>query len=96
MGDIIDLRADRFLRAMRATGSWDQACAESGLSYNEAEDIFKNPELDLAQVEAQLEYINHKLHTALADMIDKAERDLAQKLAKLREEAMGYYRDRHV
>jgi hypothetical protein len=58
MGDVIDVRPDRFLREMREHGNVDKACKASGMPRAELDDLCRvNAKFDLAQVEAHLEHI---------------------------------------
>ena len=96
MGEVYDVRANRFLQEMRKHGSWEDACTGSGMSTEEAERLCSiNPKFDLAQVEAQLEYVEEKYTSEIEAVIAKAKSDCTAAVMSLRTEAMDAYRERH-
>lgn len=85
MGDVVDVRPDRFLHEMRDLGDFAQAAAKAGLSTAEAEGLCKsNSKFDLAVIEAHLEYLE-----------DEMGKQVRAKLAEAREHHMTGYRLRH-
>ena len=96
MGEVIDVRANRFLREMRTHGSWDDACAGSGMSTAEAENLCSiNPKFDFAQVEAQLEYVEKVYTSEIEAVITKVRSACKAAVSLLRIQAMKAYRERH-
>lgn len=94
--EVVDVRPDRFLRAMRDTGDWAKACEQAKLSTEEAEKLCSdNPKFDLASVECQLEFIEDQMvqQTEAAIALTRQKRDA--KLAELRDKAMTDFRARH-
>ena len=58
MGDVVDVRPNRFLREMREHGEVDTACKAAGLPRAELEDLCRvNAKFDHAQVECYLEFM---------------------------------------
>ena len=96
MGEVTDVRAHRFLQEMRTHGSWKHACAGSGMSTAEVERLCSvNPKFDLAQVEAQLEYVENKYTDGIEAVIAKVKTDCKAMVNSLRMQAMQSYRERH-
>ena len=96
MGEVIDVRANRFLQEMRKHGSWKDACAGSGMSTAEANNLCSiNSKFDLAQVEAQLEYIEKTYTQRIEDVITKARSDCVVMVRSFRIQAMKTYHERH-
>ncbi len=76
-GEVIDLRPDRFLREMREHGSLVKACANSGMSHAEFDDLCRsNIKFDRAQVECYLEHFEDTVMADAQQML-KAARDQA-------------------
>ena len=72
MGDVIDMRPDRFLHELRETGKWDIACTKSGMSGAEVEQLCQiNSKFDLAQIECHLEFIEEKLIEIVAEQVTR-------------------------
>ena len=62
MGEVVDVRPDRFLRAMRDTGDFGKAAEAAGLAVEEAEELCKtNPKYDLAVIDCHLEWLEDRL-----------------------------------
>lgn len=96
MGEVIDVRAHRFLQEMREHGSWKDACVGSGMSPAEVERLCTiNPKFDLAQVEAQLEHVEGVYASKIEAVITKARADCFVVVNSLRRQAMLAYRERH-
>ena len=96
MGDLIDARPDRFLKEIRKHGTWERACALSGMTMAEADDLCNtNAEFDLAQVEAQLQFAEEAMVSAVEETIDNARLAMSNKLKQLRERLTKYYQLRH-
>ena len=58
MGEIVDVRPDRFLREMREHGTVDKACEASGMAKAELESLCRaDRKFDLTQVEVFLEFM---------------------------------------
>ena len=96
MGDIIDARPDRFLRAMRETGDWDKACEQSGMTTAEIEEICReNSKYDLAIIECQLEFVEEQMIEATEKIIEKARQQRTLRLAQLRETSLADFHTRH-
>ena len=73
MGEIVDVRPDRFLREMREHGEWNKACQLSGMSIRELNDLCRaNIKFDRAFVECHLEYLEDKLRAAMQDSLRAA------------------------
>ena len=61
MGDVVDVRPDRFLREMREHGDWNKACQASGMTIIELNDLCRsNIKFDRAFIECHLEYLEEK------------------------------------
>ena len=61
MGDVVDVRPDRFLREMREHGDWNEACQRSGMTLAELNDLCRsNIKFDRSFVECHLEYLEEK------------------------------------
>lgn len=96
MGEVIDVRANRFLQEMRKHGSWKDACAGSNMNTAEANNLCSiNPKFDLAQVEAQLEYIEGVYTSEIEAVITKARLACTTAIELLRTQAMKIYHERH-
>jgi len=91
MGDVIDMRADTFLRAMRETGSWEASCKQAGMTSEEVEELCKDSKYDLAQIECQLQFIEDLYGVTL----EKLKSDSKIQLKNLRDTSMNSYRERH-
>ena len=64
MGDVVDVRPNRFLREMREHGSVDLACKTAGLPRADLEDLCRrSPKFDLTQLEAYLEFVEDAMMT---------------------------------
>lgn len=62
MGDIVDVRPDRFLREMREHGEVNKACTNSGLALADLEALcIANRKFDISQVECYLEHLEDTL-----------------------------------
>jgi hypothetical protein len=58
MGDVVDVRPDRFLREMREHGDWNKACQTSGMTVAELNTLCReNIKFDRAFVECHLQYL---------------------------------------
>ena len=96
MGELIDVRPDRFLRAMRETGDWTEACKQAGMTDAEVESLCaKNPKFDLAQVECQLEFIEDRLLRVMTEGVAKVKTIYDRRITETRDQAMEAYRNRH-
>jgi hypothetical protein len=95
--DVIDVRPDRFLRALRETGSWDEACRQSGLTVDEVTQMcVDNKKFDLAQTECHLEHVEETLLGAIETAAVQAHAKLELKMSGLREAAMEAVDRRHT
>lgn len=95
MGDVVDARPDRFLRAMRDHGQWHKACEESGMTSSEVEGLCAdNPQFDLAQIECQLEFIEDSLIQHTEKAIAEARANRENRIKVLRDAAMVGYKAR--
>ena len=73
MDNVVDVRPDRFLRAMRDTGSWPDAAKASGLSAQDVEQICRdNSKYDLAVIEAHMEWLEDRIMTQARDHLKQA------------------------
>ena len=96
MGEVVDVRSNRFLQEMREHGDWKQACAGSNMSAEEIEQLCEaNPKFDLAQVECQLEYLEELYAQQIESVITEARKTCAEALASMRETALASFRARH-
>ena len=93
--DVVDMRPDRFLRAMRDTGNWAKACEAAGLTSEEVSKLCENPKFDLASVECQLEYHEEQIIETTEAAIAGARADRVTAIRVLRETAIEQYRARH-
>jgi hypothetical protein len=97
MGEVIDTRPDRFLREMRETGKWAEACDRSGMSNAEAEALCQsNPKFDLAQVECQLENHEEQLIAVAEQGVEKIRTVMKARVHEIRTNALAIYRLRHA
>ena len=79
MGDVIDVRPDRFLREMREHGDWNKACHNSGMSIKELNDLCRlNIKFDRSFVECHLEYLEELAQAEMRKRFEAA-RALAYK-----------------
>ncbi len=79
MGDVVDVRPDRFLREMREHGDWNKACQTSGMTVEELNDLcMANIKFDRAFVECHLEFLEEKAQAEMQERL-KAARTLAYK-----------------
>ena len=79
MGDVIDVRPDRFLREMREHGDWNMACHKAGMTLVELNDLCRsNIQFDRAFVECHLEYLEEKAQAEMQQRL-KAAHTLAYK-----------------
>lgn len=63
MGEVVDVRPDRFLRAMRDLGDFGKAAEQAGLTVEEAEDLCKtNHKFDLAVIDCHLEWLEDRFN----------------------------------
>lgn len=95
MGEVVDTRPDLFLTAMEDCGTWELACEKSGLTPDEVETLCLDKDFDLAQVEAQLHYIEITMNTATYMAIETARQACSDNLEKLRQDALQKFRARH-
>ena len=66
MGEVVDVRPDRFLREMREHGDANRACEAAGLAKSELEDLCRsNIKFDRTQVEIHLEYLEDNFRKQL-------------------------------
>ena len=94
--NVVDLRPDRFLRAMRETGCWADAAKAAGMSTEEVEQTCaENPKFELSAIECQLEFIDEQLIRTCEKEIEKLWRNKNLKMIRLRETAHAQFRDRH-
>ena len=95
--NIVDLRPDRFLRAMRETGNWIAACEQSGLDSNEIEKLCRKDEkFDLAQLECQLQYHEEQIIEATEQAIKQAREQRRARIQKMREDALEEFKKRRA
>lgn len=70
MGDVVDVRPDRYLREMRDHGNVAKALAASGMSRAEFDSTCaSNIKFDRAQVECHLEYIEDQIQTQVRKLL---------------------------
>ena len=70
MGDVVDVRPDRFLREMRDHGDTVKALAASGMSRAEFDSLcLDNLKFDRAQVECHLEFIEDQINTQVRRLL---------------------------
>ncbi len=70
MGDVVDVRPDRFLREMRDHGDTLKALAASGMSRAEFNSICSsNIQFDRAQVECHLEFIEDQIQAQVRRLL---------------------------
>ena len=79
MGDVVDVRPDRFLREMRDHGDWNKACQRAGMTLIELNDLCRsNIKFDRAFVECHLEYLEEQAQAGMQMRLTAA-RTLAYK-----------------
>ena len=70
MGDVVDVRPDRFLREMREHGDWNKACQHSGMTIAEMNDLcHSNIKFDRALVECHLEFLEEKAQAEMRKLL---------------------------
>ncbi len=70
MGEIVDVRPDRFLREMREHGNVVRALAASGMSRAEFDNLCSsNLKFDRAQVECHLEFIEDQVQAQVRKLL---------------------------
>ncbi len=85
MGEVIDVRPDRFLKELREHADPDKACAAARMSREELNAIIlSNPKFDLARVECVLEFTEDLMTASLRGA-----------LAQLRAAALEKFKERH-
>jgi len=85
MGEIVDVRPDRFLREMREHGSVDTACRNAGMPRADLEALCRaNAQFDHAQVECYLEF-----------MEDVMMAETHKRLGCIRTSAINAWKSRH-
>jgi len=73
MGDVIDVRPDRFLREMREHGDWNKACQTSGMSIAELNELCRsNIKFDRAFVECHFEFLEEKAQAEIQKCLQAA------------------------
>jgi len=86
MGDVVDVRPDRFLREMREHGDWNKACQRSGMTIAELNDLCRsNIKFDRSFVECHLEFLE-----------EFAQAEMRKRLAAARTLAYEQLESRHV
>ena len=94
--DVIDMRPDRFLRVLRDTADWAQACEKAGYSASEVEELCAvNARFDLSQVECQLQFHEEKIIEATEAAIVTARQNRDTQVKNLREVQIAAWRERH-
>ncbi len=84
MGDVVDVRPDRFLREMRNHGDTLKALAASGMSRAEFDSVCSsNLKFDRAQVECHLEFIEDTVQAQVRRLL-RVSRAAAYALLELR------------
>lgn len=84
MGDVVDVRPDRFLREMREHGDWNKACQASGMTIIELNDLCRsNIKFDRAFIECHLEYLEEKSQAEMQKRL-KAARMFAYRQLEVR------------
>ena len=84
MGDVVDVRPDRFLREMREHGEPNTACQASGMTMSELNDLCRsNVKFDRAFVECHLEFLEEKARAEMQRRL-KAARTFAYKQLEAR------------
>lgn len=73
MGDVVDVRPDRFLREMRDHGNVDTACKNAGMLRADLEDLCRvNPKFDRAQIECYLEFMEDAVMSETRKLLEGA------------------------
>lgn len=84
MGDVIDVRPDRYLREMREHGDKAKALAASGMSQVEFHSrCVDHVEFDRAQIECHLEYLEDHIQTLVRRLL-RATRNAAYSMLEAR------------
>ncbi len=83
MGDVVDVRPDRYLREVREHGDTVKALAASGMSRVEFDDVCANNiKFDRAQIECHLEFIEDQLQTQVRRLLRATRTAVHAMLAK--------------
>ena len=83
--NVVDIRPDAFLRAMRDTGDWAESCKKAGIAGEEIANLcLANPKFDLATIEAQMEFLDDKINSEKLVLLEAA-----------RQAHMKGFRERH-
>ncbi len=70
MGDVVDVRPDRFLRELREHGDKLKALTASGMSQAEFDSVcLNNIKFDRAQVECHLEFIDDQIQAQVRKLL---------------------------
>lgn len=94
MGEVVDARPDRFLRVMRDTGDWSEACSQSGMTTAEVEDLCRvNVKFDRARLECQLEYHEEQLIQVTEAGIAKMRANLDARVEKMKKDAWANFEE---
>jgi len=96
MGDVIDIRPDRFLARLREHGDFGKACEQSGLSIDDVTDLCKsNPKFDRSQTECILEFHEEKTRAAMQATMTALKADVEARIKRARDAAVTAWRARH-
>lgn len=94
--DVIDIRPDRFLRAMRDTGDWAASLKASGMSQTEAASLCREDRtFDQSVIECQLEYWDEHLTKTVNCAIAKLQGHKETSLQAMRKQAYTALNQRH-
>jgi len=73
MGDVVDVRPDRFLREMREHGDWNKACRRAGMNSQELTNLCcSNIKFDRSFIECYLEFLEEKLQAEVRKRLQAA------------------------
>jgi hypothetical protein len=85
MGEVVDVRPDRFLREMREHGQVNTACKNARMPREELEALCQtNAEFDRAQIDCYLEFMEDAMMT-----------ETRNRLAHIRASAISAWKERH-
>ena len=94
--NVIDIRPERFLRAMRETGDWNAACKAAGIESSEAANLCNtNAQFDRSMVECLMEHLEEKTIVEREATIAAAHGFFVKKIGIMRDKLEADFNERH-
>lgn len=94
--NVVDIRPERFLRAMRETGDWNASCKAAGLDSADAANLCNtNAQFDRSMVECLKENLEEKAIVEREAAIAAAHGFFAKKIGILNDKIEADFNERH-